>query len=131
MNKELLARTLAEQAERAARSFARIALSQGSPPVEEGTPSEPSPESSFMEEGALSQAPEGTSSEVASPVSEASAAEPSSYTEGSLSGLTKLQIVELLLARQGTPSDEIEAETTRLMRLTKSDLISRCLAPEP
>jgi hypothetical protein len=79
----------------------------------------------------LSQAPEGTSSEVASPVSEASATEPSSYTEGSLSGLTKLQIVELLLARQGTPSDQIEAETTRLMRLTKSELISRCLAPEP
>lgn len=129
MNKELLARTLAEQAERAARSFARIALSQGASPVEERTPSEPSPESSSMEEGALSQAPEGTSSEVASPVSEASATEPSSYTEGSLSGLTKLQITELLLARQGTPSDEIEAETTRLMRLTKSELISRCLAP--
>jgi hypothetical protein len=129
MNKDLIAHTLAEQAERAARALARIKVSRGVSPVEEGTPSEPLSGSSSMEEGVLSQAPEGTSSEVASPVSAASASEPSSYTEGSLSALTKLQIVELLLARQGTPSEEVEAETTRWMRLTKTELISRCLAP--
>jgi len=131
MNPELIARTLAEQAERAARGCARIALSQGRAPVEEGTPSEPLSGSSSMEEGVLSQAPEGASSEDASPVSLSSDTEPSSYTEGSLSVLTKLQITEVILARQATPADEVDAETTRLMRLSKSDLISRCLALEP
>lgn len=131
MNHDLLARTLAEQAERAARALARIALSQGLAPVEGGTPSEPLSGSPSMEEGVLSQAPEGASSEDASPVSASSDTEPSSYTEGSLSVLTKLQITEVILARQATPADEVEAETTRLMRMSKSDLISRCLALEP
>lgn len=128
MNPELLARTLAEQAERAARALARIALSQGLAPVEEGTPSEPLSGSPSMEEGVLSQAPEGTSSEDASPVSASSDTEPSSYTEGSLSALTKLQITEVILARQATPAVEVNAETIRLMRMTKADLISQCVA---
>ena len=80
------------------------------------------------EEESYRQDSEGADSSVTSPVSEASASATSSYTEAEAAELTKLQIVELLLARQGTPSDQIEAETTRLMRLTKSDLISRCLA---
>lgn len=128
MNPELLARTLAEQAERAARALERIALSQGLAPVEEGTPSEPLSGSPSMEEGVLSQAPEGTSSEDASPVSASSDTEPSSYTEGSLSALTKLQITEVILARQATPAVEVNAETIRLMRMTKADLISQCVA---
>ena len=42
------------------------------------------------------------------------------------------KIVEQILARQACPPDEVDAETTRLLRLTKSDLISRCLAtPDP
>lgn len=131
MNQDILARTLAEQAERAARARARIELSQGFSPVEEKTPSEPLSGSSSMEEETLSQVSEGASSEDASPVSASFDTEPSSYTEASLSALTKLQITEVILARQATPADEVEAETTRLMRLSKSDLISRCLALEP
>jgi hypothetical protein len=81
-----------------------------------------------MEEEALPQASEDTPSGDVSPVSEASAAEPSSYDAGSLAALTKLQIVEQILARQACPPDKVNAETIRLMRLAKSDLISRCLA---
>lgn len=127
MNPELLALTLNEVAENAARLRAHFSSLEVSP-VEEGNRSEHSLGSLSMEEEALPQASEDTLSGDVSPVSGASAAEPSSYDAGSLASLTKLQIVGQILARQACPPDEVDAETTRLMRLTKSDLISRCLA---
>jgi hypothetical protein len=131
MNPELLALTLIEAAETAARLRAHFSSLEISP-VEEGNRSEHSLGSPSMEEEALPQASEDTPSGDVSPVSEASAAEPSSYDAGSLAALTKLQIVEQILARQACPPDRVDAETTRLLRLTKSDLISRCLAtPAP
>jgi len=126
MNPEILALTLSEAAETAARLRAHFASLEISP-VEEGNRSEHSLGSPSMEEEALPQASEDTPSGDVSPVSEASAAEPSSYDAGSLASLTKLQIVGQILARQACPPDKVDAETTRLMRLTKSDLISRCL----
>lgn len=126
MNPELLALTLSEAAETAARLRAHFSSLEISP-VEEGNRSEQVLGSLSMEEEALPQASEDTPSGDVSPVSEASAAEPSSYDAGSLAALTKLQIVEQILARQACPPDKVDAETTRLMRLTKSDLISRCL----
>ena len=126
MNPELLALTLSEAAETAARLRAHFASLEISP-VEEGNRSEHSLGSPSMEEEALPQASEDTPSGDVSPVSEASATEPSSYNAGSLASLTKLQIVEQILARQACPPDKVDAETTRLMRFTKSDLISRCL----
>ena len=131
MNPELLALTLIEAAETAARLHAHFVSLEISP-VEEGNRSEQVLGSLSMEEEALPQASEDTPSGDVSPVSEASAAEPSSYDAGSLASLTKLQIVEQILARQACPPDKVDAETTRLLRLTKSDLISRCLAtPAP
>ena len=126
MNPELLALTLSEAAETAARLRAHFSSLEISP-VEEGNRSEQVLGSLSMEEEALPQASEDTPSGDVSPVSEASAAEPSSYDAGSLAALTKLQIVGQILARQACPPDKVDAETTRLMRLTKSDLISRCL----
>ena len=127
MNPELLALTLTEAAANAARLHAHF-ISLETSPAEEGNRSEQALGSPSMEEEALSQASEDAPSGDVSPVSEASAAEPSSYDAGSLASLTKLQIVGQILARQACPPDEVDAETTRLMRLTKSDLISRCLS---
>ena len=127
MNPELLALTLIEAAETAARLHAHFVSLEISP-VEEGNRSEQVLGSLSMEEEALPQASEDAPSGDVSPVSEASAAEPSSYDAGSLAALTKLQIVEQILARQACPSDKVDAETTRLLRLTKSELISRCLS---
>ena len=127
MNAELLALTLAEAAETAARVRVHFD-SLGVTPAEEGGRSEPTLGLLSMEEGALSQASEDFPSGDVSPVSDASASDPSSYTASSLAALTKLQIVEQILARQACPSDKVSAETTRLLRLTKSELISRCLS---
>jgi len=82
------------------------------------------------EEESYRQDSEGADSSVTSPVSEASASATSSYTEAEAAELTKLQIVEALLARQGTTPDEATTEANRLMKLLKSDLISLLLAEQ-
>lgn len=99
--------------------------------------SEPQPEQASgipVEEEVLSQASEDESEPhpadlgSVSPVGAASAGSPSSYTEASAEALTKLQIVEALLARQGGSPDSMSAQAIQLGRLTKSVLISRLLA---
>jgi len=82
------------------------------------------------EEESHRQDSEGADSSVTSPVSEASASATSSYTEAEAAELTKLQIVEALLARQGTTPDEATTEANRLMKLLKSELISLLLAEQ-
>lgn len=123
MQQKLLAQTLAEQAHTVARIAPHIISAEDDSAVEGR--SEHVLDPSNMEEGVLPQAPEGDL-RIASPVSEASAEEPSSHAESSLFGLAKLQIVELLLARQGKSSDDTDS-INRLMRFTKSELVSQAL----
>ena len=82
------------------------------------------------EEESYRQDSEGADSSDTSPVTEASATATSSYTEAQAEALTKLQIVEALLARQGTTPDEATTEANRLMKLLKSELISLLLAEQ-
>lgn len=82
------------------------------------------------EEESHRQDSEGADSSVTSPVEEASAPATSSYTEAEAAELTKLQIVEALLARQGTTPDEATTEANRLMKLLKSELISLLLTEQ-
>lgn len=100
--------------------------------VAEHLEEQPEHESALLatEEESHRQDSEGADSSVTSPVEEASATTTSSYTEAEAAALTKLQIVEALLARQGTTPDEATTEANRLMKMLKSELISLLLAEQ-